>query len=797
MVRAIRLSTVRHLPSPQPPNQLRWTDAQKKAWACWQEWMRRQPASPDPNARLPIMRFSESPLEIQKPLLETLSSACRCLILEIWPQEQHLFGRLDEIVRGVFAASDVREVRALVMGEKLVRYERSVNSIGQVTRVKSIIPAMAKGRDTDQIQLARAQVRQRWSRRASYLSLPEYLRKMRKVKGLSCQEVIEQLGSHIDLPKYFTAAFLEELELAIAVPIRFDILRGLAHIYGEDLRHLVVASNLTLHGDVGPLYWTTESYPAYIETDFDAVRFMVCHAHPKEYFSSLGHFLLLGMKDPLAYGNITGFAKSIGVGDSVLNPLLNNEHPPDSPLIIGIAESLRDSVASLMEVIVSQFYDRSLFAPLFPDRWIWIDGRSREPDQIADLLKKPSVGGFAMAGRKITHPFSSATKLGKLWRGNGKYLSDREYGKCPVTRYNLSEWIDAYRRLGLPEELLQILVMDNGISHDETAYLIGKALEGKSLSSLKKGKERMGKRQVATLLHETSAEPATLLAAQRLLPQLNMPQVYRRFHPDIGEFIPEAVGPNPFLDFTEEDVRTALFEFDLGAEIVAFRLNPPQRYQNLATSDGVLTLDAAGEILGITKYAFTYYEQEFVLTRERDRLKNFSQALGRPARLIYLAQHPEILCFHPVAHYLDANRNKLPYSQDRYQGLMREVKKRQKQDERDSRGIKNMGKSSLRRGVLAYFLGRRSDGTIDFSLPKGETWKSFSRRDFEGEMRTLVADGSFTPEQRHKVYDSLRNKVIILNSLVSLARLTKLPQRDLFMLAYRDALATKLREAHP
>ncbi len=754
----IRAKSVRVVPA-LPVSSKSWTCNQRTAWQLWQEWRKTFRGPRLPYERLPIAGYRLNASEVIPQLKESLLPGCRCLIVECWPQESHLL--TDDFKRQLVASLEehpsLKEVQFQVIG-----------------RTQAV--------DTPPFEVNKVLVRKFWDQRSSYPSLPDYLRQLRERAGLSRRDAAETV--HLNTGRKFKTDQLSRLEDGVDTLRAFPLFVGLAAVYEEDVRDVIAAANLSQYAEMDPRCWTTEFYPGLIDTRSEQLKISLYDTRSPKTAAWRIH---MGRKDPWRYCDMETFGESLGIHSTGIVEVEASHYPPNASFLLGACEFFGRPASYLAEPVCGEFFGEVPVSEIFGPHWVWIDTHSDEAWELSSFRDSPTIGGFICAARKLKFPFESPEEASVEIGRDAHYMRGREREVFQVKAANLSDWVWIYKTLGIPLEVLRALLPDYGIDPQSPACLLAEAMDGQKLLDLKAAGVDNNFLHKLVGKKDFSPDPRSFLELKRVLPTLRVDQLLGRYFPEVGTFFKEARGESPVLQLTEAEVRQSL-EFDLGERLVAFRLDPPAKFRHLAGEDGTLDLQTAAKCLGIDHHDFSYQEHCFARVRGVEKLKSLPQALGVSPKIFYLSQVPEILGLFPVSHRLDAAGHPRPYAHKEFRDLMHPVIVRRESEEKTVDRIKRVGRNRLRRGVVAFFLGRKADGTIDFSLPQGETRASFSKKDFRKVVEGSLRGKRLSRTETLQVERILKNQEVTANDLMFLSRKTHLPRRNLFLLAKKNEL---------
>lgn len=822
----------------------------------WGEWLAGRERPAPKYYRTPVYEYGEAAefLEGLRQASQGLRPEVRCLFVQV--ESLNGYGDAAPLRALLSSHPGLQEIRLRFLDGRLVWLVKDEGGrvISESEEADPTDPVHL-GHDLPIKAIFKVRMRPRWSTRRPTGTLREMLREARNLAGLDLPEVARRLLDEPTLGRELSSyrgAFrgvsdLRAWEAGPSRAIPFPLLRALAGIYGQDVRTWIAASNRDLHPAIPRRLWEGEGYPLYLELKTDLDRVREFDAAPEgRGRGSFGWRLFEARKNPDQYFSALALAERVGILPKMLHDFERNHHSPNAATLRALTEALNLTEADLAGAISRTFHSELPLADLFPGQAIFLTPHSLDAAKVAGYARDPgSLGQYLFASRKLRPGFPSADEISAELGRNPNYFSQHEANAVHFGRDNLHEWLWLWNRMGLPRELfLEIAERRHGIPQGDPAYLLAEALEGRSLEQVQAQSEISTKTLSAILQQRGNlVTPASLLSLKEALPRLDAARLYLHYYPELPHFFPELNGPAaPHLRVDPQRLPELFRRFHLGEALFAHRMNadPPLSTVELAAA------------LGWDNPTVGRHERQFSRIEDDASLRRLGEVLDLNPAELYLYYRPEVLRLFPLR---DPAGEPWTLSEEGYRALLspnhgsydRHNLRRRLSPEilrlparHDANGnidpaltlarahgletkqaqklldpARPLGDADLRwlaerfprlsyrewyehfhRSELAFFLGRREDGAIDYRLPEGMDYEALERLDMVAriEDRSREAGGSVPLS----VLRSLRKSGNPgERSLVQISRWTGLDRRLLFMYFRREDLRPFLESRGP
>ncbi len=822
----------------------------------WGEWLSGRERPAPKYYRTPVYEYGEA-AEFHEGLRQAirgLSPEVRCLFVQV--ESLNGYGDAGPLRELLQSHPSLQEIRLRFLDGRIVWLAKDGEG-RLISESEEADPAdpVHLGHDLPIEAIFKVRMRPRWSMRRPTGALHEMLRESREQAGLDLTEVARRLLNEPTLRRELAsyrgafrgASDLRAWEAGPSRAVPFPLLRALAGIYGQDVRTWIAASNRDLHPEIPRRLWEGEGYPLYLEVRTDLDRVKEFEAAPEgRGRGSFGWRLFEARKNPDQYFSVGALAERVGILPKMLHDFEGNHHSPNAATLRALTEALNLTEADLAGAIGRTFHPELPLAELFPGQAVFLTPHSLDAAKVAGYAREPgSLGQYLFAARKLRPGFPAADEISAELGRNPNYYSRHEANAVHLGRDNLHEWLWLWNRMGLPRELfLEIAERRHGIPRGDPAYLLAEALEGRSLEQVQAESE-ISTKTLSAILQQRGhlVTPASLLSLKEALPRLDAARLYLHYYPEMPFFFPELAGAGePSLRVDPQRLPELFRRFHLGEALFARRMN----------ADPPLSTVELAEALGWDNPTVGRHERQFSRIEDDASLRRLAEVLDLNPAELYLYFRPEVLRLFPLRDpsgepwtlsdeayraLLSANHGsydrhnlrrrlspeilRLPAQQDangnldpvrtlaRAHGL--ETSQAQKLldparplgdadlrwlAERFSRLSYREWYEHFHRSELAYFLGRREDGTIDYRLPEGLDFAALERLDMVAriEQRSREAGGAVPLS----VLRSLRkNGNPGERSLVQISRWTGLDRRLLFLYFRRQDLRPFLEGGGP
>lgn len=677
------------------------------------------------------------------------------------------------------------------------------------------------------------------------------LKKSRVLSRLSLEEVAGRLQSDPDLLPELRPYRIPRLEIrhlrgyerGFRIPVPFPILRRLAQYYRADPRAFIVASNRNLYPDLDPRYWSTENHPLYLEGKADLRRieaFQTMESEGRDFRDSLGWRVFSARKDPVHYLSSGTLAEAVGIGEGALANIEMQSSVPTLAVVERIAKTLDLNPVELTQALNRSFYPELHFDRLFPGQGFTVEPRSLDRKKIEAYLSSPgSLGQMVFTARKRLPGSPSVEAWSQAVGRDPSYLHERELNRLKIQASNLPDWVWLFGQLEIPLDILRALAVEQArIPASSPVFLLAEAQVGRSQRDVAEEAGVSPRTLVSVSRREHVPQPETILSLQQSLSDLDGARLFVLGRPSIAEFFPEAKGREPFLYLSEAQVYRAM-HLHLGAELFAFRHDPPLDTPLSLGRRGAIDMSSVAQHVGLSKQTISAYESIFMRIQNDAALAKFADLLALDRRELFLHYNPEILDLFPLR-VPESAAGELPASNmgsraflkqairvyDRYNmrrklsgdiGRLDPVLDREGSvdptatlaaflDVPESQARKYLAENRILNssdiqllagrlpGVnyrdwyehfhfseLAFFLGRGEDGRIQF--PSGEFWNLIDAEGHQVKDRVLQAAG-----QRGLASQELR----LLNALLRKGEQSSLSAPEIFQLASISGLDRSL-----
>ncbi len=813
----------------------------------WGEWIGARERPAPKYYRTPVYEYGDAAefLEGVRRASRGLGPEVRCLFVQV--ESQNGYGEAAVLRELLRVHPGLQEIRLRFLGGRLVWLvkEEGGRIISESEEADPNDPVHL-GHDLPLEAVFKVRLRPRWSSRRPTGPLHEMLGEARVQAGLDLPDVARRLLEEPNLRRelsFYRGAFrgISDLRAWEAGPKRaipFPLLRALAEMYGQDLRTWIAASNRDLHPDIPRRLWEGEYYPLYLEAKTDLDRLREYDAAPEgRGRGSFGWRLFEARKNPDRYFSTGALAERVGILPKMLHDFERNHHSPNAATLRALVEALNRTEADLAGAVSRTFHPDLPLAELFPGQEIFLTPHSLDAAKVAAYAREPgSLGQYLFAARKLRPGFPSADEVSAEIGRNPNYFARHESNAVHFGRDNLHEWLWLWDRMGLPRELfLGIAERRHGIPRGDPAYLLAEALEGRSLEQVQAESEISTKTLSAILQQRDNlVTPASLLSLKEALPRLEAARLYQRYYPELPYFFPElSAAGEPHLRVDPQALPQLFRRFHLGEALFAHRMN----------ADPPLSTVQLAEALRWDNPTVGRHERQFSRIEDDASLRRLAEVLGLSPGELYLYFRPEVLRLFPLR---DPAGEPWTLSEEAYRALIssnhggydRHNLRRRLSPEilrlpprHDADGnldpvvtlaraygleasqaqklldpARPLGDADLRwlaerfprlsyrewyehfhRPELAFFLGRREDGAIDYRLPEGLDFAALERLDTVARIEERSREtGGAVPLS---VLRSLRKSGNPgERSLVQISRWTGLDRRLLFLYFRREDL---------
>jgi transcriptional regulator with XRE-family HTH domain len=431
----------------------------------------------------------------------------------------------------------------------------------------------------------------------------------------------------------------------------------------------------------------------------------------------------------------------------------------------------------LPETLLIDRANRSFFAELdidalFQGQSPFIDPLADDPRKVRAYAAAPgSLGQRLFAYRKSLSDRPGVTELSRRLGHHDNYWGEREMNKIPIDASNWRDWYDLFTRTGLPLDPLRPFLGPEGIPEQSASVIFHEALRGETLGGFV-ARTGFDKKGLSLILGSNARGilPETILDLQGALPGLKGDLFFRALRPELVSFFPEAAANPPLLNISREQVAEAM-ALNLGEALYQHRM-----------AHGI-DLAQMAERLGVSDNTLKNYESISVRIDNPEVLRRAARILELDPRVVYLQYYPQVLRLFPLnpkpmdaAEYRywtleragmrdGGNLREKLYAAARAEGIQGPEALAERMSIPSGLAKKYWQKihpltvEEIRRlsdsfpglsyrewyehfqgHALAYFLGRRVDGGIDYSLPEGWNYQNIASWDLKGELRRAIAE---------------------------------------------------------
>jgi transcriptional regulator with XRE-family HTH domain len=596
-----------------------------------------------------------------------------------------------------------------------------------------------------------------WKPRAEIETLAPYLSRLRKASKLSQRQVCERLKEEGATLQFGT---LSQYETGAARGPSFEVLRGLAKIYGVDLRDLIESANRSRFPELSPDLWQTPHYPIFIDDIVDVRRLQTFHESDPGR-RSIGWLLFSARKNPFHYLIRPELVERAGLSRSPYDSVEDNRARLGPVSLTALSRLLRIPPSGLIRANNYTFHRDLLprLERLFPGKAIYIDPHE-DPERLALYEREPhSIGKFLFEFRKSLTGLPTATDLSERLGLHGNHWFMRETNRVPVRDNNLSDWMELFRKAQIPLSRLDPFIGEGEVDKESPRYLISQAMGGRSSPEISR-ESGLSEKTILDLLNFSDSprriDPETLWILKQSLPSLDAACLLRRLRPEVLRFFPELAGSYPSIQVSASQIEASL-SLNVGERLYALRMD-----QSLEKSE-------IARRLGVTPRVVDLYETQVSKPKDDEILANLAETLGVDPKVVYLHYHPEVLGLAPLrdqegqaiegVDVRELKRGRIVSDarvlRESFWKLTREQGIEDKEDLATFMGLThpatikrlvllhdNLTLSDLRflkgyfpglplryfyehyyYSALSYFLGKKEDETIQFERPGGLSWR--------------------------------------------------------------------------
>jgi len=789
-----------------------------------------QPRSSEgPPTRVSAFRFPEVP------------ESCLCLVVEYFsnsPGQRLPKPLLRNIQEGLVTNPNLEEVRLRLPDGSVHFFHRGEDGgILENWEGREQAKALESWNLYPTERVTRLRLLAPWEPESVATSLPEFLLDLRRRFGLTQPQVAERIQSITGEAKDYNV--IRRYESNSDAAIAFPILRALAEIYGVEIRTLIQLSNQSRFPEIPAAHWTTRDYPIYLENSADLRRIRY-FAEQDPQRKGFGWLVYSSRKNPFHYHTTVDLGAGTDLNSNAFSRLELEMNPPSQRAVQGLARTLGIPEGELIRRSNRTFFPEFDIDRLFPGQEIFIDSLADDPRKIQTYAAEPgSLGQRLFAYRKTLPDRPGTIALSKRLGHHDNYWAERELNKIPIDRTNWRNWYDLLTRLGLATDPLRPFLGEKQAEEPKASVLFHEALQGEAVNHFaeRTGFDRKG---LGLLLGAKSraVQPETILDLQRALPALEGALFYRALRPELKDFFPETTGPEPRLNISREEIAESM-ALNLGEDLYAYRMQHGIELAQLAAS------------LGISDNTLKNYESISVQIENPEVLRRAARILDIDPRVLYIHYHPQILRLFPIQEGLlsdaefrywmkerasvrDAGNLREPLYATAFEAGIKNAealekhmaisphlarKYWQKIHPLTVEEIQNLIQSfpalsyrewyeHFQGHALSYFLGRRMDGEIDYSLPEGWNADTLSSWDLRGEIRRAIAARYDSPEaaadaigvrflaDRDNLNRSLKDRTWTNDTIASVARGLGIDRRALY-LYFRGSELGPMLESRP
>jgi transcriptional regulator with XRE-family HTH domain len=599
----------------------------------------------------------------------------RCVLIDVVGSEvPGIAGQLGALLE---RSSQLEEIRLRFIGDGVTWAYRSQGGVmlqeGTPEIKCSVGPAVWVERtdlsyydpmytDRPRDQVLRVRLITPWRSPEAMTPFPQLIRQLREARGLSIEEVVEQIWEDPQMARELTdyryhsfePTNLENLERGRKWErLQYPVLKRLAEVLHVDVRQLIASHNRTRFPEVREEYWTTADYPVFIEGAADLRRIQAYERSRKDgrkhhSIGSFGWKVWAGRKDPFDYKNVAQFSRESQLHESYVIGGEKN-------LKAFGPESYRGVVAVLSnipEMELLRAHVTTHFPDLHPDRvfgghFVYIDPYRDDAAKIR-LYAEDGLGiGKYLYAYRATQPNNPTVEpFAKDCGVDPRSWDTRELNQTPITERNLSDWIVLFDKTGMPLELLKAVAEeDYGIPRDGGAWLLAESKRGTSLRAIHRSGGTTDHRTLLSIGKNEGrrTQRATLLKVKAALPGLDSARIYREQHPEIEEVFPELGRDPSSIVLSNSQIEEALYRFHSGERIFAALMNPPAVDLPKQRGGGTWMDTDFAAYSGFSRRLVYQLQRGFVNVQSDQELLRLARGLQVDPKLLYLHFRPEIL----------------------------------------------------------------------------------------------------------------------------------------------------------